>query len=887
MIQEWDAEVAREFLADGGWKVTVVALGAFADAGALRDVHGKGQEGMGIMERIAALVGHVRLSIRSLARAPEFTVVALSTLTIGLGGSAAIYTLLDRVVLDPLPYPDAERLVRLHNQVPGVGPDAVWSLSQAQYVYYQEQATTLDGLGLHRLSSGTLLSEAGPQRIQSATVTADMMTLLGARAHLGRLIDATDDQPGAPEVAVLSYAWWVGALGADPQVIGRVLTFADRPVEIIGVMAESVELPGQLPASAPALWLPMRVDRNGNFGNNHVFPAIGRLAEGSTTASLEVEMTALRDGLPDAFPNAYGEGFFRQYGFRTVGTPLRADVLQDLPGQIWVLFAGVLLVLAIACANVVNLFLVRVETRGQELSIRRALGASRGATARLVVSEGLVLATASGVMALAVGFWAVPVLAGLAPADLPRVHGVAIDTETALFTLMLSVIAGLAVTAWPALRLASGRSMDELTRSARGSSAGPGRGKLRSALVVAEMALTVSLLVGAGLLVESLRSLRNADPGFDPTGVVALDLHASYVRHPSDIALWNLHRDILDAVRVLPGVVAVGMGEELPVSGGYGCTVQAFDDEAVYERMRAAGMTTCAGQQRVTAGYFDALGIPLLEGRLLEAGDNDDPTRGSVVVSRAFADRFWPGEDALGRGVGPSGRTSEPFYRVVGVVDDVKKRRTEGQPPLTEDAVAVYYPSVHNPEGEGNWGFWWPGTTSLVVRTDGDTETLIPALRSAIQEIDPELAIANVRDMDVVVAGATAEVSFISLLLAIAAAAALALSAVGLYGVISYVVSRRRREIGTRLAIGAAPERVVRGVVWQTMTIAAAGLAVGLPLAWVVWRFGQSVLVGIQPAGPVTYLVAITAVAGMALLACWVPARRAAGVNPADALRAE
>jgi len=840
------------------------------------------------MERIRTLGTNVRRSVRSLARAPEFTAVGLLTLAIGLGGSASIYTLLDRVVLDPLPYPDAERLVRLHNQVPGVGPDEVWSLSLAQYVYYQDRASTLDAVGLHRLGSGTLLSESGPQRVQSVTVTADMMSLLGARAEVGRLIDASDDQPGANDVTVISHDWWVSALGSDPDVVGRVINFADVPVEVIGVMAQGVEVPGQLPEYAPTLWLPMRVDRNGYFGNNHAFPAIGRLAEGATPESAETELARLRDGLPEAFPNAYGESFFRQYGFRTAATPLHYDIVGDLADQVWILFGGVLLVLLIACGNVANLFLARLETKGHELSIRRALGASRFATAGLVSTEGVVLSLASGVVALVIAWWAVPALVRLAPSGLPRVHGLTVDAETAGFTLLLALLVGLIVTAYPTLKVATNPSDDQVTGSVRGTTGGPAKGKVRSALVVVEMAFTVSLLVGAGLLTESVRELRNADPGFDPTNVVAIDLHASSTRHPTDVDLWNLHREILNRARALPGVLAAGMGEELPVSGGFGCTVQGFEDETVYERMRAAGMTTCAGQERVTPGYFDALGIPLLEGRLLEPGDNDDPTRAAVVVSRAFADRFWPGESALGKGVGPSGRTVGPFYRVVGVVDDVKQRQSDGQPPLTQNAVAIYYPGVHNPEGEGNWGWWWPGTTTLVVRTDGtEARAVVPALRAAIQEIDPELATANVRSMDVVVAEATAAVSFLSLLMAIAAAAALALSAVGLYGVISYVVSRRRREIGTRLAIGAAPALVVRRVVRETMTIAGAGLLLGMPLAYMLWRTGQSVLVGIQPAGPLTYLGATIAVAGVALLACWVPARRAAGVSPADALRQE
>ncbi len=480
--------------------------------------------------------------------------------------------------------------------------------------------------------------------------------------------------------------------------------------------------------------------------------------------------------------------------------------------------------------------------------------------------------------------WAIPALSRLAPLELPRVQGLRATLGTAGVTVALSMLVALLVAVWPLVRTSEGWTQG-LAGRARGGTAGRSRHRGRAALVVTQIAFAVSLLVGAGLLVDGLRVLRQTDPGFDPTDSWAIDLHASQLRYPDDAALWGFHRAVLERVSGIPGVVSAGMGEVIPVSGGYGCTVQAFEDEGVYTHINASGLNTCAGQQRVTPGYFAALGIPLLEGRLLEEGDFDDPSRGSVVVSSAFAERFWPGRSPIGEGVGPNGRNEPPFFRVVGVVGDVKKRASDGRPPLGEAAVAIYYPGVHIPESEGNWGFWWPGSTTLVVSTDGTAGDVTAAVRRAVLEVDTETPVANARSMEDVVAGAMASLSFLSTLMAIAAVVALVLATVGLYGIVSYVVSQRRREIGMRLAIGARPVTVVREIVSRTARLVLLGIAIGVPLAVLTVRLGRSALVGIEPTAPLAYLGASLTVAVVALLAGWAPARRAAAIDPVESLR--
>lgn len=881
MHEEWRAELIREMNAGAGWSVVRSAFGAFADASTIRQIDRSARrtapEGF-----FTLWAQSLWLSVRGLTRTPGFTAISVLTLAIGLGSSAAIYTLLDRIVLDPLPYPDSERLVNIDNQVPGAGPDVVWWLSTAQWVYYTENADDLEALGIYRAGGGNVQTVSGPLRARVVRTTHDVLPILGASPRLGRLIDLADDQPGAERVAVVSRSFWRDQLGSDPDVLGTTISFDGSPMAVVGVLDSDSRLPGGTLARAPEIWMPLQIDRTGVFRNNHAYQALGVLADGVTAEAAEAGLGQLRERLPERFPDAYSEGFFTRYGFRTQVTPLREAVVGTADSTLWILFGGVGLVLLIACANVANLFLVRMESRQRELSLRVAIGADRAAIGRYVLSDGLVLAASGGVLGLLLAFASVPAITRTAPEALPRLDGVTLGADTALFTLIASILVGVAISAWPILTRSD--SVGDLVSGGRGSSVGRAQNRLREVLVVSQIALAISLLVGAGLLMESLALIRASDPGFDSDQVAAIDLYATQARYPDDVALWQFHREVLDRVGALPGVLSVGMGEEVPVASEFGCTVQGFDDNSVYDRIQDAGMTTCAGQTRVAPGYFETLGIPLLEGRYIEAGDNDDPNRAAVVVSKAFADRFWPDESPIGRGVGPSGRTIPPFYYVVGVVDDVAKRAETGRPPLSDDAIAVYYPGVYQ-ETENRWGGWFPGTMTLLVKTDGDASAVYPDIRRIVSEIDPEVPLSNPRLMEDVVADASADVTFMSSLMIIAAAAALLLAAVGLYGVVSWVVSRRTREIGMRLAIGAHPSTVVRGVVGGTMRLAAIGLLIGLPLAVLTSRVGRSVLVGVSPTSPGAYVVAALAVGVVAGLAAWIPARRAASIDPAMSLR--
>jgi putative ABC transport system permease protein len=827
------------------------------------------------------------LAVRGLVRSPGFTIVAVITLALGMGGSAAIYTMLDRVVLDPLPYPDAERLVELSNQVPGVGPDEVWNMSTAQFVYFTQHASSLEMVGLYRSEGAIVETPNGPERTFAWGVTASLFPMLGARARLGRVITPEDDRPGGPNVVVLSHGFWQRLYGSDPSVIGKTLSVYGEPYEIIGVLEPDVRVPGSSPTQSADFWSPLQIDPNGEFHNNHVFPMMARLAPGADIATAEAELARLTAQLPERFPTAYSQRFFDQYGFRTQVIPLKESIVGEMSRNLWILFGAVGLVLLIAAANVANLFLVRLEARRRELAIRSALGASTAAIARYVLTESLILSLTGGALGLLVAFFGVPALVSMAPEILPRSEALHMDGATVVFTVAVSLIVSLALAIYPLMRHTHHGDAALLAGAGgvgggRSSTVGRDRQRLRATLVVTQVALALTLLVGAGLLVESLQRLARIDPGIDAEGVVTAGLYLMPNKYRDDTEMWATYRQILDGIRALPGVTAAGMSEEIPVEHGFGCTIQGFEDSAVYARIKDAGMTTCAGQEPTTPGYFESLHIPVIKGRSFTDEDNDSPTRAAVVVSRAFAERFWPGEEPIGKGVAPSGRTLGPFYHVIGVVGDVPAGSLDGEP-----AIAIYYPIVQNPNTPGHW--WWsPTALELMVRTErADPLSIFPEIRRVVQSVDPSIPLANARTMDQIIADSTARYRFTSLLLSIAASVAVILAAVGLYGVVSYVIERRTREIGMRIAIGARPGEVERLFVARSLALVATGLVAGVGLALATTRVMSGLLFGIAPNDPVTFGSAAVLLAVVALLASWIPARRAARVDPVTALRAE
>ena len=777
---------------------------------------------IGFRDSIGSWLREIRLAHRSLRRDPGFAIAAVLTLGIGMGAVGSIYTLLQRVVIDPLPYPEARQLVRIKNPVPGVEKGNEWNVSSAQYFHYSLNVPELSGLGLFDLGGGNLNAGGEPRRVRVASLTSGMLPLLGARVIRGRQISPEDDRPGSPEVAVISYGLWQTMFGGRDSIVGRSVDLNGQPVTVIGVMARGVEIPrdrGEAVAPQVDLWTAMRLDPAGPFYNSHVYAAIGRLAPGSSIEDLTRRFDLLQPRLIEAFPRAYEQGFFDRYGFHTIAVPLKSYVLGDMSRNLWILFAAVGLVLFIACANVANLLMVRLETRRRELAIRAAIGARQSDVAREALIEGVALAGSGLLLAFLLVKASTRWLVSLAPPGVPRLEEVAVDGTVMLFLAVLAGLVALALGFGPSLRMRrlTGSGLSVLAEGGR-TTAGPSRQRVRSAMVAAQVALALVLVVSAGLLLRGFGRLRAIDPGIDAEGVLRFEWYLPFQRYDSLSKVWRFHSEVLGKIRALPGVSSAGASQGLPFLTGFGCTVQGFEEPVVYDRLKEAGLTSCAGQEPTTPGYFETLRIPLLAGRYLTDDDNLAPERGAVVVTKAFAERFWPGENPIGKGVNPNGRTRPPFYHVVGVVGDLRGSALD-EPP----AIGIFYPIVAMPGG----GRWYPSGMHVVVRTDrADPLSLLPLVRRAVNGVDPTIPITNAEAMTRLVHRTMGRTTFMMLLLGIAGVVALGLAAIGLYGLIAHLVARRASEIGVRIALGAEPLQVERMVVRGALRLAAIGAVI-------------------------------------------------------------
>jgi len=822
---------------------------------------------------------------RSLVATPLVTGLSILTLALGIGATAAIFTVLNGVVLKPLAFPDAERLVRLRSAVPGYEDGAVWNLSNAQYFHFREHADTLDALGVWQVNSANVRTSDRTERAVIGIASETMFGLVGARALHGRLPGPADDAPGAAPVAVLSHGYWQRAFASDASLVGETLELDGQAYEVIGVMAPGVRLPGESGAprlmERPEIWTTQRLDPAGPFYNSHVFMALGRLADGVDLGQARAEIETLSAQLSEAYPTVYEADFMQRFGFRTEAVPLQDVQVGDVARHLWLLFAVVVLVLLVALANVVNLFLARVEARHHEFVVRAALGANLRALGQHLLVQSMILTGAGAALAVAVAFLGVRMLLLNAPAALPRTDEIGVDATVVAFLAALAVVIALMLTLLVLWRLRGDAASPVAGSDSYRATTGAERRRMRAGLVAGQVAIALALLVAAGMLVQGFASLNRIDPGFEPDRVARVQLHLPGERYTDHAAVWQFYRELFERVGALPGIESVGAGNPLPLSGEYGCWAQGFEDAAVEQRMRERGGTSCGDIVVTAPGYFETLGVPVLAGRALTPADLDHPETGAVVVSETFAERFWPGEDALGKGVRPLAAPGETprYYRVVGVVGDLPAAKLEGAA-----AAAVYYPIMPVP-GEG-----FPVTPSrhlhLLVRTAGrETPDLAATIRRQVRSQDPAVAVGAMSSMREMVEGSVSRTAFTLRLLGVAALTALFLSAVGLYGVISYLVARRTREIGIRIALGAARKRVRRLVMAGSLKLVGMGLVVGSLVALVIGRVIHGMFYGIRPADPLIFLGATAVLLGVAALASYFPARHAARTEPIEALR--
>lgn len=820
------------------------------------------------------MLADFRLAAHRLTRAPGFAGVTVVTLALGLAATTAIFSLLDAVALRPFPYPGAERLAVLRHEVPSVSQAPAWGISKANYFYYQ-RSPAVERIAIYVASNQTLTGGDRPDQVHALVASPSVLELLGARAQLGRLLTEADVPltGNVPHAVVLGDGAWRARFGADPSIVGRTVRLDGQPLTVVGVAAPLQRLP-TLTDDVDA-WVPMLLDPAAPAQNAHMRDALVRLHPGVSVADAEGQLRTLAGRLPAEFPNVYTPGFLRETGFRPMLTPLREAAVGPVVRVLRLVLGGVALVLLIAAANVANLMLARREARRRDLALQTALGAGRGRLVCDAVAEGAVLALAAAALALPAAALAVRVTRALAPAGLPLLDTARVDWRAALVCAGVALATAVGVGALPLMRARP--DFGALREGGRGATAGRTRFGVRHALVVGQVALALVLLASAGLLVESVRRLHAVRPGFDVDHVFTASVLTSATAPKDDarrVAFWHALEARLAA---LPGVVAVGATERLPLAGGNGCSTITID-RAASHRDASGG---CVATAQVTPGFFRALDIHL-------QGATSDWTAterglGGVVVTDALAARLWPDRDPAGRGIRQCQRgcPQDLFYRVSGVAVGVRDKGVDLPPP-----EIVYFPVA--PVAADSFPGAVPSGMTVVLRSAGtDPMRYAPALRRALAEVDPAAPLGPVRPMRVLLAQSLARRTFTMALLSSAAAMAVLLAAVGLYGTLAYVVGLRRREIGVRMALGARAAEVRGLVVRQSAGLAAAGVVVGLVGVLATTRLLRSLLFEVAPGDPRVIAAGVVLLAGVAALASYLPARRATRVDPIDALRAD
>ena len=814
----------------------------------------------------------LRISLRRLLRTPGFTAIAIVTLGVGIGANAAIFSLVNGVLLRPLPFPESDRLVQIQHDAPGLELREM-GVSKPLYLRYRSEAKSFAAMGIYDDREVTITGGERPQRVRAASTTGSTFDTLGIPPLLGRSFVAGDSEPGAPPLAILGEALWNSRFGGDPTVLGRVVEVDGTSREVVGVMPASFHFPH----AETELWLPRTIDPASMALGAFQERSIARLRDGETVESAQADLERLIADLEAAFPEERAVGVLRTAGFAVRVVPQREAEVGDLGESLLILLGGVGLILLIACANVANLFLVRTEGRHRELAIRGALGASRGAIVLGHLVESLLLAAAGGGLGLLLTAGAVQLLRRFAPAEVPRLEEVGIDGRVMLFTLLASAVAGVLFGTWPAFRASSPRFESALKEGSRGSSEGPRRLRARNILVVAQVALALVLLVGAGLMLRSLGRLVRVDPGFSAERVLsfAAPLPAAKYGDSERTARWL--DQAVSELGALPGVEAAAAVRFAPLVGeitGSGYTLADRPPPTEQD------LPPVFFENHVSPSYFETVGIPLVEGRMLERADWEERT-GAVLVSRGLANRAWPGQSALGKRLWP-GRPDEGdsprWYEIVGVVGDVRTTTLQDEP-----HDIIYFPYLghadHDHDVVPSMGF--------VLRTSGDPKALVDAVRDRLWQLEPDVPVTSVRTLEELVRRARARTSFTVLLLSLASALALLLSLVGLYGVVSYLVTLRRREIGIRMALGADRAAVLRLVLGEGLWIAAAGAALGLVGAVLLVRALRTLLFQVQPFDPATFVATTLLLLGCCVLASLLPARRASRTDPQLALRDE
>ena len=817
------------------------------------------------------MANQMRHLVRRLARAPLFTSVTVATLAIAIGANTAIFSVLDGVLLKPLPYPHPDQLVGLWHTAPGVN---ITDLNSAPFLYftYREEGRTFQDVGLWTEGAASVTGLAEPERVTVLRVTDGVIPILGVAPLLGRSFSRQDDQAGSPPTVILSHGYWQSKLGGDPAAVGKRLTIDGEPREVIGVMPRDFRFLDL----KYALILPLRFDRAKVTLGNFSYQSVARLKPGATIAQADADAARL---LPISFerfpaPPGFNKKMFEEARLAPRLRPFKRDLVGDVGDVLWVLMGTIVLVLLIACANVANLLLVRVEGRQQELSVRVALGASWGRLARELLFESVTLGLVGGLVGLGIAYGLLRLLISLAPANLPRLEEIALGPAGFLFTLVASVLAGLLLGLIPVFKYAAPHVATGLRSSSRSSSASRERHRARNGLVVVQVALALVLLVGSGLMIRSFRALRDVQPGFTgPEEVLTMRISIPEAQVKEEEAAARMQQAIQDKVAAIPGVASTGLGSGIPLDGD-GWHDPVFAEDRVYSEGQ---IPTLRLFRFVAPGFLKTMGTPLVTGRDLTWSDAYD-RRPVAMVSEGLARELWGSPAAaLGKRVRETSKSA--WREIVGVVRDVHEDGLDKKAPTT-----VYWPVLMREfEGDG-----MSRSLALVIRSPRvGSESFLKEVERAVWSVNPSVPLASVRTMQSVYERSMARTSFTMVMLGLTAGMAVLLGFVGIYGVTSYAVSQRTREIGIRLALGARGPTLTGMVVLDGLKLAAIGAVCGLAVALGLSRLMAALLFGVGAADPATYALVAVTLLSAAMIASYLPARRVTKVDPVEALRAE
>jgi putative ABC transport system permease protein len=808
------------------------------------------------------LAADVRYALRTLRRNPGFAIVVLLTLALGIGANAAIFSVVDAVLLQPLPYHDADRLMVIWGDLKRPGLNDI-PTSAGEYVDYRDRSHAFEQVAAYDTVGFNLTGGGEPERVEGAVVTTTLFALLGGAAQIGRTFVAAEDQPGRDDVVVLSHSLWTRRFSANPAIVGQTIPVDGRPTQVVGVMPAAFQFPDR----SIEIWKPFLLDAEALSDNNrgsHGYTALARLKAGVSRQQAQADLNAVTAAFKAEHPGNYRNGFGAWL------RPLREEVVGDTGRPLVMLLGAVAVVLLIACANVANLLLARAASRRKEIALRTALGASRGRLVRQLMTESVLVSAIGGLIGLGLAAWGVDLLVASAPDSIPRIQEVGVDARVAGFTALVSLATGLVFGLAPALRASRAPLNDALKEGGRAGGGGV-HGFAGRALVVSEVALSLVLLIAAGLLIHSFTRLQDVAPGFDSSRLLTLRLSLPESRYTTFHKGQSFFDEFFAGLRRSPGVRGVAATNALPFSGLGGSRTfhvegreEKRPEDQPEEQLRI-----------VTDGYFSAMGIPIVAGR--EFTERDSLTQPRVaVVNDALARKHWPHESPIGKRVSFS--TNEPhWYEIVGVAGNIKHRALE----------AADRPELYVPYRQPLFAGWTVRPMYVMVRTSADPVSTAAMVRHEVARLDRDQPISDVRTMDERIGRSLSSRRFSMVLLALFAGLALTLAAVGIYGIVAYSVTERTHEIGVRVALGAQRRDVMAMVVGQGMAMTVAGTAIGVAASAALARLMSSLLFGVSTVDPVTFVAIPLLLIAVALAACYVPARRATRVDPLQTLRSE